>query len=543
VIEVHPNSIAVRAPIRYKPVLASIPGAQWSKSRYAWVYPLSPIVAEELFHRIPELRNGDLRDLLRIRELQRRSSGLDRPLPLPTPTEPWRHQREAYWYAEPLPAALLWVEMGGGKSRIAIDLICSQRPPLTLICCPKAVIPVWREQLHRHAVEPVHLVDLQAGSVRRKAEDLGRALEDVRIGAPIVAVVNYEAVWREPLASRLLDCARDGDLRFIVADEVHRIKSAGGRASRYLHRLGSLVPKRLGLSGTPCPHSPLDAFGVFRFLDAGIFGTNFTRFRSRYAVVEQQATRGGAKFPLIFGWQNEDDYARRFHSITYRARREDLIDLPAVQHHRLEVELPAAARRVYRELKDEFVAEVEAGVITAQNAAVKALRLQQITSGFIAGGDEAEPIQQELHAEKTNALAELLSDLPPSEPVVVFCRFRRDLDQVHAACEKVRRGSLELSGRCNHLGRWQRGEATVLATQIQAGAEGIDLTRAAYAVYYSLGYSLGQYEQSLARLHRPGQDRPVHYYHLIATATIDTHVYRALERRKDVLTYLLESFR
>ena len=35
-------------------------------------------------------------------------------------------------------------------------------------------------------------------------------------------------------------------------------------------------------------------------------------------------------------------------------------------------------------------------------------------------------------------------------------------------------------------------------------------------VYYSLGFSLGSYEQSLARVHRPGQTRPVEYIHLLA---------------------------
>lgn len=533
-----PTRIEVRAPIQFRSILASIPGAQWSQSARSWIYPASPIVAEELYHRLPQARNGDLRNLLRIRELQRRTEGLDRPLPLPTPTAPWRHQREAFWYAHDLPATLLWIEMGGGKTRIAIDLLCHLEPRVTLVVCPKAVIPVWREQLHEHGTNEYHLVELGGGSVRRKATDLKRALDNPRIPEPIVAVVNYEAVWREPLGSLLLGCE---ELDFIVADEIHRIKAPNGKASRYLHRLGQRVGKRLGLSGTPCPHSPLDAYGVFRFLDPGIFGTSFVRFRNRYAVMGGYEVSG--KPVQVIGWQNEDDYSRRFHSITYRARSEDLIDLPETQHHRITVELPPKARRVYRELRDEFMAELEAGVITIQNAAVKALRLQQVTSGYVSGGDEAAPIREELHTEKTAALIELLSDLPPEEPVIVFCRFRRDLDEVHRAAQQTDRVSAELSGRINHLASWQDGgRCTVLATQIQAGSEGIDLTRAAYAVYYSLGYSLGQYEQSLARLHRPGQKRRTHYFHLVARATIDEQVYKALERRKDVLTYLLENF-
>jgi SNF2 family DNA or RNA helicase len=56
---------------------------------------------------------------------------------------------------------------------------------------------------------------------------------------------------------------------------------------------------------------------------------------------------------------------------------------------------------------------------------------------------------------------------------------------------------------------------------MQAGSEGISLVRARYAVYYSTGFSLGLYLQSRARLHRPGQTRPVVYYHLVVRDTVD----------------------
>ncbi len=81
---------------------------------------------------------------------------------------------------------------------------------------------------------------------------------------------------------------------------------------------------------------------------------------------------------------------------------------------------------------------------------------------------------------------------------------------------------------------------TSAEVQIQSGGVGIDLTRAAYAVYYSIGFGLGDYEQSLARLHRPGQSRKTHYYHLIAEDTVDRRLYGALEKRKDLITAVLE---
>ena len=65
--------------------------------------------------------------------------------------------------------------------------------------------------------------------------------------------------------------------------------------------------------------------------------------------------------------------------------------------------------------------------------------------------------------------------------------------------------------------------------QISAGGVGVDLTRARYSIFYSLSFSLGEYDQALARVHRPGQTRPVEHIHLVARNTVDVKIMRALE--------------
>jgi SNF2 family DNA or RNA helicase len=128
------------------------------------------------------------------------------------------------------------------------------------------------------------------------------------------------------------------------------------------------------------------------------------------------------------------------------------------------------------------------------------------------------------------------------EPVVVFCRFRQDIISIQTAAVKAKRKVAELSGHQNDLIAWQceRNGATVLAVQIQAGALGIDLTRAAYCVFYSTGLSLGDYEQSLARLDRPGQTRSVTYIHLLASGTIDEKVHKAFRQKRNVIEDILK---
>jgi SNF2 family DNA or RNA helicase len=327
------------------------------------------------------------------------------------------------------------------------------------VVAPKSVVPHWRTDAAKLGYSGVHVEVLDSGTVAARR---ARAETALRRSGPVLLAMNSESEWRAPMAGFLLGAGID----LVVADEVQKIKAPGGRASRFMAQLAEAVPWRLGLSGTPCPHSPLDAYGVFRFLDRGIFGTSFARFHNRYAEMEQAETRTGQKYPLVKGYKNMDEYRRRFYSITYEVGRE-VLDLPGEQFLERVCTMPPKARKVYRELRDDLITEIESGMVTATNALTRLLRLQQIASGFLpdASGEGLE----EIHTAKADLLGDVLDELDPAEPVVVFGRFWQDLDATAAVCRGAGRECMELSGRRNDLAAWQGGAGSVLAVQIQAG--------------------------------------------------------------------------
>ena len=177
------------------------------------------------------------------------------------------------------------------------------------------------------------------------------------------------------------------------------------------------------------------------------------------------------------------------------------------------------------------MAHMEEGRITAANALARLLRLQQVTSGYVRTEDGRDV---EVDTTKANLLYELLEDIG-SEPVVVFARFKHDLEAVHKAAQRLELSSYEISGARKELSLWNEGGG-VLAVQIQSGGLGIDLTQARYAVYYSLG----DYLQSMARLHRQGQERPVEIIHLIAAQTVDEKVMAALAAREQIVESIMK---
>ncbi|MCH1569866.1 MAG: DEAD/DEAH box helicase, partial [Longimicrobiales bacterium] len=419
--------------------------------------------------------------------------------------------------------------MGTGKTRCALEVARRTKAQRILVLCPLSVVPAWQSQIELFTPE-VAAVPLLKGTVRKKHEHAKAKMLEAHVRLqPCAIIVNYESARSAPLG----DWLREQQFDLLVLDESHRIKSPGGTTSRWVSRLAQTCKRRLALTGTPMPHSPLDVYGQFRALAPTLFGWSFVRFRRQYAQM------GGFQGKQVTGYQRIEELQRKLADFTYQADR-SVLDLPDALHEQRVVELTPKARKLYEDLDRDFAAQVEAGEITAANALVKLLRLQQLTSGRVTVEQGDDLILHQVDTAKQDALRDLLEDLPADEPVVVFGRFSSDLTAVHEAAKATGRASLELSGKRRELEAWQAGEAPVLAVQIQSGGTGIDLTRARYCCYLSTGFSLGDYEQSLARVHRPGQSRPVVYYHFVARNTIDEKVYGALRQRKQVVEAVLD---
>ena len=437
----------------------------------------------------------------------------------------WRHQQDSVDFILPLKAGGLFHEMGVGKTLCALELLRQWGTNFAVVVAPKAVLQVWEREAKKHFNGHFNVTVLK-GTLPARTKQAEQAIQ--RQGS--IVVVNYEAVWREPLASLLLKSLPGA----IILDEAHKIKAPGGKASRYLAKLGHLAQRRLALTGTPMPHSPLDTYAMYRFLNPHIFGFSFTRFRARYAVM------GGFGGYEIKGWVNLEELHQKMYSIAYRVRSEDVLDLPETMDEVLTFELSPKAKKIYQDMEKNLIAALETGEVTAANALVRLLRLSQVTGGWLRPDDSDR--YEQVDTGKQELLKELLESAG-QEQVVVFCRFTQDIVSVHAVCKELDIVCAELSGKCNELQIWEEHKAQVIVIQIQSGGLGIDLSQSRYCVYYSVGYSLGDYQQSRARVHRPGQLRKVTYYHLVSENTIDVKVLKALGCRGDLVKSIIDDMR
>lgn len=411
------------------------------------------------------------------------------------------------------------------NSLVTIGTVAGAGHRRTLILCPKAVVDVWPKQFRIHSHDEAHnVVALPDVTTKKKVEVARRALSS---GHPsTVIVTNYEAAIQKDLHEWLKTIKWDS----VVCDEIHKIKACSGKASRMAHSLSTGHP--IGLSGTMLPHDPLDAWSQFRFLEPAIFGTSFMRFKHRYAFL--------GKFNEPLRWLNLDELSEKIALITYKVAA-DVLSLPGVTHQEMRFRLSPKTMKFYRKFFTDLVAEYGDGVLAADNVLVKSLRLQQLTSGFFTDDQTGELIDLDDNA-KLGAFEEWLSSIPQEEPIVVFAKFKKDIDNIQRILIKAGRSYGELSSRANDLVESAYPpHLNAMAVNIASGGVGIDLTRAAYACYFSITYNGGDFEQSIARLHRPGQTRKVHITHLVAEDTIDPDIYDALAENRDLANLVLNA--
>lgn len=544
-VEINGRVIKLHTPFSMKDRCMAVNGGVWSRATATWNYPLTPATANSIFC----LFNGELPpDICEKLDVARSVFATGQAIKAYSPdtvpdipickTPPWHHQKIAYHFASSIlfnPAGigggvLLGLDMGCGKSYCAIAVVANHQQELRriLVTCPHSVVDVWPKEFQKHSDLDPLIVSLDEGTVLQKQRIAYNAAKQAESQhRTLVVVINYESLWREPFASWILDTDVPFDLA--ILDELHRIKAPGGKTSKFCDKLGRVVPYRLGLTGTPIPHSPLDVYGQYRFLDPGIFGTSFGRFRSEYALM------GGFQNHQVLQYKNLDDLSAKMYSIGFRVKSEDVFDLPPFQDITREFTLDPHDMAMYRELDEEFCVVANDVMVAADNALVKMLRLQEFTSGFL----EKMPV----NLGKQKLLDDVLEDFAVEEPIIVFAKFTNDLTAIRKVAEGQGRRYAELSGNINELSKWQDGRADVLGVQIRSGREGVDFTRARYCIYYSIGSSLGDYLQSRKRVDRPGQTREGVYIHLIAKGTVDVKVMRALEKGEEIVESVLNQYR
>lgn len=426
------------------------------------------------------------------------------------------------------------MDMGTGKTittiAVAGTLFENGSISRMLVVSPKSIVTVWEQEFEKFAAYPYTAAVLD-GDSGKKADTIrhmnGSGLQ--------VVIVNYESCWR--LESEIVRWEPE----LIVCDESSKIKNPQAKCSKALHRLGRLSRFNLILTGTPITNSPLDFFSQYKFLDESIFGGSFYSFRGKYAIL------GGFQNHQIVGYKHLNELVEKAHSIAYRIRIEEAVELPEFVEEIRPVKLERKAQQIYDGIDKESYAELMGGEVLARNVLTRLLRLSQVTGGFIR--DDINGIVEAVSHAKLEALEDILdSCMDEGKKLVVFARFVPEIDAISTMLRKKGIGYALIKGdvtdRAEQVERFQTDPDTrVFIGQLQTTGMGLTLTAASVCVYYSLDFSFANYEQSRARIRRIGQTKRGIYIHLVCKDTIDETVMAALKKKANVASLLVDDYK
>jgi len=316
----------------------------------------------------------------------------------------------------------------------------------------------------------------------------------------------------------------------LVVDESFHVKNRDTRRTQALRRLREWCGRAYVLCGTPAPNSAHDLVEQFNLVDFGL-------------------TFGGATIP------KDRDEARpvvqeilNSRGVFVRHLKADVLPgLPSKSFHRVLVPLGPQQRRLYDAALQDLVLDLrETDDATFRREITSFLgrraALLQICSNPARFADGFTDIPAKLLA-----LDQLLHEAveQQGEKVVVWSFYTASLAAIVERYQRMRPvrydGSVtDIAERREAVRRFQSDDETMLFVGNPAAAgAGLTLHRARYAIYESMSGQAAHYLQSLDRIHRRGQTRPVEYTVLLCDATLELAEFDRLTGKEQSAQVLL----
>ena len=469
-------------------------------------------------------------------------------------TKPYGHQKEVFddsWAAD---YYALFMEMGTGKSKVAIDtmgaLFENKQINTALVIAPKGVYDNWFQK-----EVPIHLPDrIERRMVRWQPNFTKKFTEEIKRLAVReegdedvlhILVMNVEALSTKKGAASALRYLEINPDNMVIVDESTTIKNRTAQRTKNVIDLGRAAKYRRILTGSPITKSPMDLFSQCAFLSGKALGfSNYYAFQSRYAVL-QRRTMGHRSFQKLVGYRRLDELSEKLETFSARILKRDCLDLPDKIYMTRTVELSDEQVSVYNQMKELALAQVQSGELaTTASILTQLMRLQQIVCGHLRTDDGE---IRELKNSRLSALMEILEEVQGK--AIIWATWTHDIQAIAAALRDrfgedsvaTYYGETPQEDRQEIVNRFQQEDSDLrfFVGQPKTGGYGITLTAADTMVYYSNSYDLEIRLQSEDRAHRIGQTKSVTYIDLVSPNTMDEKILDALRSKINIASTVL----
>lgn len=438
------------------------------------------------------------------------------------------YQERAVEFVKGNPFAALWIEMGLGKSVITltalVDLLEEFEFENALVIAPKRVaLSVWPQETAKWAHTQHLTTNVLAGASAKRRESLRTEKADI-------TVINRENV--EWLANAW---GQDWPYDLVVIDESSRFKSHRAKRFKALKKVRNKVTRMIQLTGTPASNGLHDLWSQVYLLDGGErLGRTITKYRDTYFTPDYM----GYNYLLKKG--SKEKIYSKLDDIVLTLSSEDYIDLPDRIDNLIELEMPTATAKQYKDLERDFLLELEDAEVAALHAASLTNKLLQFANGAIYVGEADERETVKIHDIKLDALGEII-DGAEGSPVLVAYNYQSDAARIKDRFKQA----VILDDDPKTIDKWNTREIPLLLAHPASAGHGLNLQKGGNTlVWFGLNWSLELYQQFNKRLHRQGQEASaVIVHHLIVKGTVDETVMAALGSKNLTQKALLDALK
>jgi SNF2 family DNA or RNA helicase len=441
-----------------------------------------------------------------------------------------KHQRAAAAKLSRVKVGALYMDMGTGKTRTALELgflrMAQGKADCILWCCPVSVRKTIVDELQKH-LQGISFEVLKPRRIRNPEADVY-----------IAGIESMSSSIR--LNARLLELVEQRRC-FLVCDESSLIKNHSADRTLAMWRLGERCQYKLILNGTPLANNEKDLFAQWYLLDQRILGySSFYSFAANH--LEYDPERPGR----IVRAHNVGHLVRKITPYTYQVRKDECLDLPPKTYSARYYCLERWERDIYEAAKDTVIEKAyyqngqevipESYVIYQMFNAV-----QRVISGVHLDG---EPIYKSpAQNPRVQLLLETIEEIPSDRKVIIWCKYTHEIETLREVLAD-HGGVATLYGELSHSKRdaelQQFNEsARFLVANKRVGSFGLNLQHCSYAIYYSNDFSWETRAQSEDRIHRQGQKQNCHIIDLVCANSIDDRIRSCLLRKES----LVDSFR
>jgi SNF2 family DNA or RNA helicase len=455
-------------------------------------------------------------------------------------TPPKKHQLVYNVICQRIPRFLIFLDAGGGKSKIALDLIRYRKAmgelKAALVLVPYLInLGTWEKQVEAHA--PDLKVTVLEGDLKTRVALLNESNADLFL-------LNYSGlpVYLAPLTQvgRRMDPGLVQQFasifNFLVCDEIHLMGDHTSLNYALVSRLSNAADFVYALTGTPFSSDPTRLWSVFHAVDEGeTLGRTLALYRAAF-FSEKEDYWAGIRYEFNPKFQSHLHRMIQHRSLRYVS--DELTDMPKVQEISVPVDLSKEQRAYYDGFRTS-VKEAQGDFQALQNIYHKS---RQTTAGFIAlKGEDSKKVEVQFqHNAKLLALLELLDQFG-SNKVLVYHEYIYSGFLIQQALKERRIGFVGVGFGFQSPSEQVRkfildNKVRVFLANWKAGGTGTDGLQEVchYGVFFESPSAPGSRIQCIRRLVRTGQKSNVTFYDLVCRDTIDEKILRYVAEGRDV---------